>query len=367
MIDPIAKLHSPTGALISVYVNRRPQSTRAALVDLVKPLRNSHRPRPVEKSIRSDGERIVDLAGRIETDSAPAAAIFASHAEGVFEYLPLTSPVDDVAMVGPRPHLRPLRAQPRPMRVGILVADSGRARTYLMSGGGFHELGEELTADRGKDNYGGFAGYEEQRIRSRADEVSTHLWREAGRRLLEAHQDQPLEVVVVGGHEEAFDAMASQLHTYLQDLPQGRIVVDPHTLTRAELIAMVEKEVSAQRTLREEATLGRLLAEVGRGGEAVVGLSGALAACNAHAVDHLVVAGPYSKPGVICDSCGWLSRTGAECPVCGAGTFEIGDVVSAAMDATIEAGGRVDIVSVASPLDASGVGALLRFRVDAAG
>lgn len=367
MIDPIAKLHSPSGALISVYVSRRPQATRAALVDLVKPLRNSHRPRSVEKSIRADGDRIVDLAGRIETDGAPAAAIFASRAEGIFEYLPLTAPVDDVAMVGPRPHLRPLRAQPRPMRVGVLVADSGRARTYLMSGGGFHELGEELTADRGKDNYGGFAGYEEQRIRSRADEVSTHLWREAGRRLLDAHQDQPLEMVVIGGHEEAFDAMAGQLHTYLQALPQGRMVVDPHTLTRAELIAMVDREVDAQRTLREEETLARLLGEVGRRGEAVVGLSEVLMAANAHAVDHLVVAGPYSKPGVICDSCGWLSRTGTECPVCGAGTFEIGDVVSAAMDATIEAGGRVDIVSVASPLDASGVGAILRFRVDTAG
>ncbi len=363
MIDPIAKLHSPTGSLVSVYVSRRPPATRAALVDMLKPMRNSHLARPIDKSIRADAERIVELAGRIEADTAPAAAVFASHCDGIFEYLPLTGHVDDIAAVGPRPHLRPLRAQPRPMRVGVLVADSSRARTYLMTGGGFHELGEEMTADRGKDNYGGFAGYEEQRNRSRADEISTHLWRDAGRRLFEAHQDQPLEMLAVGGHEEAFDAMACQLHAYLQDLPQGRIVLDPHTLTRSELIEMVGEEMQLERTRRQEELLGRVLAEVARGGEAVSGLADVLGACNAHAVGHLVVAGPYAKPGVICDACGWLSRTGAECPVCGSETFEIDDVVSAAMDATVEAGGKVDIVSVASPLDASGVGALLRFRL----
>lgn len=364
MIDPIAKLRSPAGTLISTYVNRRPPATRAALVDLLKPLRNhSNNERTFDKSIRSDTERIVELASRIESDSAPAAAIFASYTDAVFEYLPLTDSVVDVATIGPRPHLRPLRAQPRPMRVGVLVADSTRARTYVMSGGGFHELGEELSADRGKDNYGGFSGYDEQRIRARADEVSAQLWRQAGRRLLEAHQDQPLELLVLGGHEESFDAMAGQLHTYLQNLPQGRVLVDPHTVTRPELLDLVTGRVEGERRRREEELLESLLAEVGRGGDAVAGLSDVLEACNAHAVDRLAVAGPFAKPGVLCDACGWLGRTGPECPVCSSGTFFVEDVVSAAMDATVEAGGRVDIVSVASRLDASGVGALLRFPV----
>lgn len=363
MIDPIAKLHSPIGSLVSVYVARRPQATRAALVDLLKPLRNSHSDHAVEKSIRVDAERITDLAARIEVEQAPAVAIFASHADGIFEYLPLTAPVDDVASVGPRPLMRPLRAQPRPLRVGVLVADSSRARTYLMSGGTLHELEEELIADRGKDNYGGFAGYEEHRIRSRADEVSTHLWREAGRRLLEAHQDQPLDLFVIAGHEEGFDPIADQMHTYLRRLPQGRMVVDPHALTRAELVQMVEGAVATERERRAHELLDRLLTAVATDGDAVAGLSDVLAACNAHAVDHLVVAGPFAKPGVVCDACGWLGRIESECPVCAAPTFAVDDVVSAAMDTTVESGGKVDIVSVAGPLDASGVGALLRFRL----
>lgn len=363
VIDPIAKLHSSNGSLISVYVNRRPQATRAALVDLVKPLRNSHTDHDLDKSIKVDADRIIDLAAQVETDSAPAVAIFASHADGIFEYQPLTSPVDDAATVGPRPYTRPLRAQPRPLRVGVLVADSSRARTYVLTGGNLHEVDDELTADRGKDNYGGFAGYEEQRIRARAEEVSAHMWRDAGRRLLDLHTEQPLDMVVIGGHESSFDSIAEQLHPYLQQLSKGRVVVDLRTLTIAELAEMVRRQEDGERTRRAEVLLERLLDEAGRSGDAVVGLSEVLSACNAHAIEHMVVAGPFVKEGVLCDACGFLGRIESECPVCGADTFEVDDVVAAAMDAVVESGGKADIVGVAGPLDASGVGALLRFSL----
>lgn len=363
MIDPIAKLHSPSGSLLSVYVNRRPPATRAALVDLLKALRNSYSDQLFAKSVRVDGQRIVDLATTIESAAAPSAAIFASHRDGIFEFLPLSHPVDGIATIGPRPYLRPLRAQARPMRVGVLVADSSRARTYLMSGGDLHEFGDELVAERGKDNYGGFAGYEEYHNRARADEASAQMWRQAGRRLLEAHQDQPLELMVIAGHDKDFDSIATELHTYLRQLPQGRITVDIRNLTPPELTERVSAQVEEERIRRSHELLDHLLSEVARGGDAVVGLSEVLEACNTHAVDHLVVAGPFAKPGVVCDACGWLGRDGSACPVCTADTFPVDDVVAAAMDATVEAGGRADIVTVASPLDASGVGARLRFRL----
>lgn len=359
MIDPIAKLHSSTGSLVSLYVNRRPQATRAALVDLVKRLYQGNG----SKHLRSDAERIVDLADRIEVDAAPAAAVFASCRDGIFEFLALTHRVEETSTMGPRPYLRPLRSQARPMRVGVLVADTSRARTFLMAGGGLHEHGEELLADRGKDNYGGFAGLEEKRNRARAEELSSHMWRQAGRRMLEAHRDQPLELVVIAGHESDFDAMSAELHPYLRQLPQARIVVDTGSLDPATLSDFVAVEVQRERTRRSEALLEVLLAETNRGAQAVTGLSKVLDACNAHAVEQLVVAGPFTKPGVLCDSCGWLGRDGGTCPMCEVETFPVDDVVSAAMDATVEAGGRTETVSVASPLDAAGVGALLRFRI----
>lgn len=363
MIDPIAKLRSPRGSLVSVYINRQPPATRAALVDLLKGLRNSHSDFRLLKSLKADTARIVDMVGDIDSSNAPAVAIFASSDDGIFEFLPLTHPVADTATLGPRPYLRPLRSQPRPMRVGVLVADSTRARTYLSSGGTLAELGEELIADRGKENYGGFSGYEEHRNRQRAEEASKEMWRQAGRRLLEAHQDQPLEMMALVGRDEDFDSIAAELHPYLRELPQARLRVDISTVTPTDLARFIDEQTEELRTRRAEELIERVLAEAAREGEAVTGLKDVLEAVNAHAVDHLVVAGPFAKPGVICDDCGWLGRSEEQCPVCEADTFQISDVVAAAMDATVEAGGKVDVVTVASPLDADGVGALLRFRL----
>jgi hypothetical protein len=43
--------------------------------------------------------------------------------------------------------------------------------------------------------------------------------------------------------------------------------------------------------------------------------------------------------------------------------FQTEDVVSAVMDAAVAAGGNVSQISVATPLDREGVGALTRFPV----
>jgi Bacterial archaeo-eukaryotic release factor family 10 len=361
--EAIASLHSPAGTLVSAYVNRRPSATRAELVDMLKPLREVDRDRSAEKAVRADTERLVGLAPRIETEDARAAAVFMSGADGIFEYLPLDCPVEPVASVGPRPYLRPLRSRPRPMRTGVIVAETARARVFERDDAGMSELGDELVADVGKDNFAGFAGYEEHRIRARAEAVAAKMWREAGRRLLEAHRAQPFDLIVVGGHEESLESVAGQLHPYLRSLPQGRVIVDPHTLSISELGGLVADQVAAVRRGRIERLLADFLGEVGRDGQAVAGVAPVLAACNAHAVARLLVAGPFSKPGVVCDACRWLARTGSNCDICGGALYAVHDVVAEAMEVTLEAGGEVEVVDIASPLDADGVGAMLRFAL----
>lgn len=363
MIDPIAKFHSPGGTLISVYVNRRMPGTRALLVDLLRQIQDRPRDRTAEKVVRADVARLVDHASKIESEQAPAVAMFISGSDGIFEYLPLTHGVDPVASVGPRPMLRPLRSRQRPLRVGVVVADTTTAKTFVSAGESFREVGDVLTTDPGKDNFGGFAGYEEHRIRGRADEMAAKLWRDAGKRLLDIHQDQPFDLMVVGGHDEHLDAVLGQFHPYLKALPAGRMVVDSHTATEHDLAGQVARCVDEERSRRSQELLDQLLSVRDRGGDAVSGLADVLQASNAHAIDQLVVAGPFSKPGVICDSCGWLGRMAGECPVCTGEVFELDDVVSAVMDATVEAGGRVNVVDLASRLDVDGVGALLRFSL----
>lgn len=364
--DPIADLRSPSGSLISVYIDRpSPGGFGALLSDLVKPIRDMSEAlgRSVQKSVRVDANRIHDLATSLEVDAAPAYAIFASTLDDVFLLEPLAHPAPNVSTLGPRPYLRPLRAAPRALRSGIIVADRALARTFVGFAGLVDELGPPLDADLGKSNYGGFSGYEEQGVRARAEEASARLWKDIAGRMLEAHQNQAFDYIAIGSHEETVEEIARSLHPYLSRLPQAAFVSSPHGLSMAALRSEIIDLDMVTRRSRQEALAGRVCDTAWSGGNAVLGLSATLEAANAQAIDTLVVAGDFTRTGAICNQCGHLTRNGAACPVCGAATFEVADVVAAVMDATVAAGGDVVQVGVASPLDPEGIGALTRFPV----
>jgi peptide chain release factor subunit 1 len=364
--DPIADLRSPSGCLLSVYVDRpSPGGFAALLTDLIRPIkeRSENLGRAINKSVQGDGEKIRALAPELEADNAPAYALFASSIDDVFVRQPLTHPTASVATLGPRPYMRPLRAAPRALRSGIIVADRGLARTFVGFAGNVDELGGPLEAEIGKSNFGGFSGYAEHRVRSRADEESARIWKETAARLLESHQERPFDYLAIGSHEEHVEEISKSLHPYLTRLPRTSFASSPQHLSSGRLrseILTLDQEI---RHNRHEALAGRVLDTAWSGGNGVLGLASVLDATNAQAVDTLVVAGSFTREGTICNECGHLARNGNSCPVCGSGMFEVDDVVAAAMDATVAAGGRAYQIGVASPLDVEGVGALTRFSL----
>ena len=103
--------------------------------------------------------------------------------------------------------------------------------------------------------------------------------------------------------------------------------------------------------------------QMAEGAHRPVLLQEVLEAANTQAIDTLVVAGPFSRPGVLCDGCGYLARDGEICPICERILFPVDDVVGSVMEAAVAAGGTVSQISVATPLDRHGVGALTRFPV----
>jgi hypothetical protein len=364
--DRIADLRSRHGSLISLYAGRpSPGGFAALLSDLVRSIRDRAElaERSVQKSVRSDTERIRNLAEQLEIDSAPGYAVFASDLDDIFMLEPLDYAAPDVSTIGPRPYLRPMRATPRSLRSGILVADNTSARTFLGVEGIVEEVHEPIDADIGNRSFGGFSGYDEHSVRSRAEELRSKVWREAGQRLLHRHLARSFDYLAIGSHEETMDEIARSLHPYLARLQRETFVANPQTLTISGLRAEVADMDERVRVQRQEALAGRVCDTAWSGGNAVLGLQEVINASNAQAVDTLVVAGPFTRPGMICDSCGYLARSGAICPVCSSGMFPVDDVVGAVMDATVAAGGKVFQISVASPLDREGVGALTRFPV----
>ena len=366
MGDRIADLRSRHGSLISVYAGRpSPGGFAALLSDLVKPIREqtAHSDRSVQKSVRVDADRIRDLAERLEIDSAPGYAVFASDLDGIFVLEPLDYIAPNVSTIGPRPYLRPMRATPRSLRSGIIVADNTSARTFVAVEGIVEEVHEPIDADIGNRSYGGFSGYDEHSVRSRAEELRAKVWREAVERLLERHLARSFDYLAIGSQEETVDEIARSLHPYLARLQRETFSANPQTLTIPGLRAEVSDMDERVRIHRQEALAGRVCETAWSGGNAVLGLQEVINASNAQAVDTLVVAGPFAKPGSICESCGYLARTGTTCPVCDSTMFPVDDVVGAVMDAAVSAGGKVFQISVASPLDREGVGALTRFPV----
>lgn len=364
--DPIADLRSRHGSLVSLYAERpSPGGFAALLADLVRPIREGAEglDRTVEKSLINDADRIHDLADGLEIDSAPAYAVFASTLDDVFRVEPLGHSVPNVATFGPRPYLRPMRAAPRSLRSGILVADRTLARVFVGFDGVIRELGGLLETDIGKPNYGGFAGYAERHVRSRADEVSAKLWKEAGSRLLEAHLGRPFDYVAIGGHEETVEEIAATFHPYINELPRVSFPARPQTAASSSMRSQIAELDEDVRRRQQHSLADKVCDTAWSGGGAVLGLTEVLAAANAQAIDTLVVAGEFARRGLICDRCGYLAREGSACPVCGATMFEVSDVIGSVMDATVAAGGRAIQLRVATPVDGHGVGALVRFPV----
>lgn len=364
-ITSVAKLESPSGTLISVYLNHPPAQTAAVLADLLKPLRGRSESleRPVALSVRDSAERILALQPRIDADPSAAFAVFASEGDGIFEIVPLPSAVWDVATLGTKPYLRPWRAIPRTLRVGVIVADRRTAWVHVTENDRVVLLGEPIVGDTGKVNFGGFSGYEEHGARARGESETARVWKEAGARLFASHQDSPLDVVVLAGHQENLDEMAGHLHSYLQSLPHGRLVIDPRTMTEPIIRERVAEVVGRIRSEHEDGLVEQVVSAAGAGGLAVTGTVAVLRAVNVGAVSHLVLAGAYSKPGVVCGECGQLARSGSACASCGAATREVDDILGEAVEVVLAGGGKVTQIRVASRLDGSGTGALLRFAV----
>lgn len=364
--DPFADLRSPEGSLVSLYVSRpSPGGFTALITDLLRPIRDQAAPRGrgVDMSVRADAERIRALADRFESEAAPAYAVFASSADGIFSVGALPFEVPDVSVLSHRPYLRPLRAAPRPLRAGVLVADRTTARVFVASGAVIDELGGVMEAEPTKRDFGGFAGYDERTARQRADESASRLWKEAGHRLLDAHQERRFDFVALGGQEEVVEGVARLLHPYLARLPRVVFPAVPATLSTAALRAEVSGAEADVRSLREEALAGRVCDVAWSGGLAVLGLGPTLDAASAQAVETLVVAGGFTRSGATCLRCGHLTRSGESCPVCGSPMAVVDDVVAALMEAVVAAGGSVHQIEVASPLDNDGVGAMVRFPV----
>ncbi len=359
--------------VVSLYLNRDGLPSGPRIRELLKGARSRlpELSREHSLSLRQDVAEIEAVAEKVDRLAAPSVGVFACNPAGLFEMVELGEPVWDVAVVATRPYLRPLRAVPERRPVGVAVVDRANAWVFTVDGREIEkvaELNDKLQHPKNPDeglkrNFGGWHGYAERRARAHAGALTQRHFQEAARLLSELDDVHGFGYIVVGGHTGTLEGFVELLHPSVRGKIAGTFTADPRTLDRSQVGDFAHDLVASAREAEELTAIDALLDRTAGAGRGVLGLKEVLFAANLHAVDHLLIAGSFTKPGTQCRECGWMARNGAACVACDGVMVDIDDIVAAAIERSIADGARVDHVRVASQLDASGIGASLRFPI----
>lgn len=337
--------------MVSVYLGLAPgpeqiRAIPARLKALIAPLREradaGEYGEEATRRIRADLDTVLTLGDELTGDLGRGAAMFVSSGAGLQEYVSLPAGVRDRAVVNRSPYLGPLEAMlDHFRRYCAVVVDRRTAEIYRFYMGSLESWEVIAEEEVRKDNYGGFAGYAEQRVRGHAETVARRLFRTVAERLADLHQADEFDLLAVGGNQSNIDGLVDELPAALKERLGGKFVIDPRTATPAEIrerCAAVAADHD-RRVDQEQVEAVREMA--GSGGRALVGLNRVLDAVNQRAVDRLLVAASEAVPGVRCTACGWLSVSEPLCPACGEATIRVADLVDAAAEAARASGGSV--------------------------
>jgi peptide chain release factor subunit 1 len=372
-VDRLRAVDATGAPVVSVYLGLAPgpdqiRAIPARLKALIGPLReraeSGEYRGEAARHLKADLDTVLQLGDELTGDLGRGAAMFVSSGAGLREYVSLPAGVRDRAVVNRSAYLGPLEAMlDHFRRYCAVVVDRRTAEIYRFHMGLLESWEVIAEEEVRKDNYGGFAGYAEQRVRAHAETVARRLFRTVADRLADLQQQGEFDLLAIGGNQANVDALVNELPPALTDLLGGTFVIDPGTATTAEIgdrCAAVAAE--HDRRLDEQQVAG-LLEMAGPGGRALLGLHRVLDAVNQRAVDRLIVAATETVPGVRCTACGWLAASRPSCPACGEATTPVADLVDAAAEATRGAGGSVRYLVGEVRPEGFDVAAVLRFHV----
>jgi peptide chain release factor subunit 1 len=300
-----------------------------------------------------------------ERPGARGLAVFSSSAAGLWVTYPMPAPVPDRLSFDVHPLVTPLLGLIEDLeRYVVALVDKESARLITVFEGRIDSVETFTDHVPGRHDQGGPAQARLQRHHE--DHVLRHVKRVA-QRLSESLRQRAFDRLILAGPEEATAEVRERL---------------PHELAR-RLVATVPAEMFAtdaqilrmtleieQRVEREsEEGLAAAVIDASRSnGPGACGMSATLEAVWLRQVHSLVLADGLTATGSECPVDGRLyPDPPGPCPMCGAETLPVADIVDRAAQLTLEQDGDVEIVheGAAQRLrDAcDGMGAVLRFRL----
>jgi hypothetical protein len=260
-------------------------------------------------------------------------AIFACAGSGLLEAVPLPCALPERAVLGIRPHIRPLLvALERCPAYHVAVVDQRRAWVFSVAGGEVESVSlPGVHAGRPSAHH----------LRDTAA-VLERLVRPAGR-----------EPVIVGGHDDSVRQLLAAAPAAVREAFAGSFTADTRTLTAARVRDLAAPVVARWADVQARRLAGEILAmppggPAGNGlagnGLAAIGLTACLAAVNAGVVATLIVPDDVLVPGYECGRCGALSLDADSCPDWGTAPLPVPDVIEEMVSRTLEDGGEVSVV-----------------------
>ncbi len=370
-IDRLRRTDTGGFPVLSVYVNLQPgpgflRNLPARIKDLLAQAEVSSEslPRSQRLSIREDVHALSRDIGRFGTDLGHGVAVFRSHGAGVDEQLVLPGPVRDRAIVDDVPYFRPLEAMiEHYQRYCVTVVGRRLASIFRFSMDELETWEEMRDEEIRKANYGGFSGYEEQRVRARADEMVARHYRNVAERLAELKRsDGGFDLLIIGGSDSHVAGLLEALPPDVADLSAGTFAIDPGTMTPSTVLDHARRVAAEWEAQEERRLVSDLFDAAASGSRAVLGLEQACAAVNRRAVEVLYIQAEHTTAGSVCVDCERVTcETGPACSVCGGTLRSVPDVVDRLSESVRGAGGRVRHILNEGPLAELEAGALLRY------
>lgn len=285
-------------------------------------------------------------------------AMFACANAGLSEAFPLPCRLPDRAVLGIRPHIRPLLAAVQQCPAyRVAVVDRRHAWLFHIADDETEPVTAPVAASVPSPGFGGRYGLETYRVQQQVAQLARHHYRQMAAMLEKAMAQGEPEPLVIGGHDEGIRQLLASLPPGVRKRFAGSFAVDARTLTAARVRELAEPLVTrwagqrAERLAEQVAAMPPSLA--------ATGLRACLAAVNACAAQTLIVPDDGLVPGYECGRCGALSVDADGCPDWGTAALPVPDVIEEMVTRTLEDGGQVCPVH-GSP---SRIAARLRFPV----
>lgn len=348
--------------VISLYLNADPSENPMETIKL-----------QLRGLLKELGPGYEDDIGKIEQHfdlvhdwSKPGVAIFSSASDGFFRAYQVAVPFRNRIRVGDKPYVKPLLHFAKYYaNYGVILVDRVGARFFEFHLGELQDSAGTMGADVRKLKHG--SGSSATGMRggtggARAeDEQAQRNMRDAAEAASRFFAGKDVRRLFIGGTSENVAAFRELLPKQLQSCIAGTFPMDMDASKEAvrERSLSLLHELNAE---REQRLVEQMLSQSARSGMAVTGLAPTLRMVSDGRVETLLLADGYRAPGFRHTNSGYLTASADE-DLFGDGEFEpVADVVSAAINRTVEQGGHVEVVSGSAQLEQAGkIGALLRY------